>query len=124
MSEPANTDVHPPNRADAREVLRAVFAAHSGVVLRIEAAAEAGEICELLADAYCQRVDRAAQRAIRGQMSPEEASLVIARAEFEAFATPPLQAEDRSIDPVVRWFDVVRKPRSEPVDAPGGSDAA
>ncbi|WP_449409743.1 hypothetical protein [Methylobacterium komagatae] len=132
MSEPSNPTRRPVavwqhrarSKADDRQALRAVYAAHVGAVRRIEAAMAAGEVCDILGVAHCNRAIRAVQRAVRGQMPPDEASLEIAQAEFEAMGTPPLEPEDRSITPVVFWPDAVRKPRSQPVDAPGGSDAA
>lgn len=109
--------------ADDVPALKAVYAAHAGVVHRIETAAQAGEICELLASAYCNRAIRAVQRAVRGQMPAAEAALEVAQAEFEAMGRAPLAPEDRSIKPAVFWVDVMRS-RSQPVDALGAPDAA
>lgn len=104
--------------ADDRQALRAVYAAHVNAVGRIEAAMAAGEVCEILGVAHCNRAVRAVQRAVRGQMPVAEAALEVVQAEFEAFGKAALQEEDRGIPPALYWPDAVREPRSQPVSAP------
>lgn len=57
-------------------------------------------------------------------MPVAEAALEVLQAEFEAFGKAALAPEDRGIQPALYWPDAVRKPRSESVGAPGGSDVA
>lgn len=61
------------------EALQAVYAFSADAVHRIDAAARAGLICELLAGAHSKRVVRAIQLAVRGQMPPAQAALEIAQ---------------------------------------------
>ncbi|MEE7456829.1 hypothetical protein MPAR168_00505 [Methylorubrum populi] len=132
MTEPTETDrrpvagwqYHAGVSADEHQALRAVYAAHVNAVGRIEAAMAAGEVCEILGVAHCDRAIRAVQRAVRGQMPAGEAALEVAQAEFEAFGKAALAPEDREIQPALYWLDAVRKPRSQPVDALGAPDAA
>lgn len=116
MSDPANTVPYTPRQRRFPSVtpaeipsLRAVFAACEGATRRIKAARDAGTICELLAEAHLQRISRACELAIRGQLPAAQATLEIAESEFEAFDKGPLAVEDRGIQPAVRWPDAIMR---------------
>ncbi|AWI88457.1 MULTISPECIES: hypothetical protein [Methylobacteriaceae] len=95
------------------EALQAVYALSANAVHRIDAAARAGMICELLAGAHIKRVVRAIRLAVRGQMPPAQAALEIAQSEYEASRKAPLHAHDEATRPAVREA-VRQKPVQQP----------
>ncbi|SFV16813.1 hypothetical protein SAMN02799631_06530 [Methylobacterium sp. 174MFSha1.1] len=119
MSATAPTPLSSENRkpsvsADDVQALRAVYAAYVAASKRINAAVEAGEACMALAPAHKWRASWALTLAIRGVITPGEASLEIHEAEFAAMSRKPLPLIDYGIEAVVSWHDAIRQPPRPP----------
>ncbi|KMO22405.1 hypothetical protein [Methylobacterium platani] len=120
MTEPANTNRSSEKRkpdvsADDVQALRAVYAAQTAAARRINDAVKAGSICPIMGPAHRSRASQALELAIRGVIPPAQATLEIAKAEFEAMGRTPLPLVDwGGIQAVVSWDDAVREPPRPP----------